>query len=346
MGGNRERFPWKRWETTDRRKKGNRERFPWEAGSYYYPGFAGEGADLGGEGVEVVETAVVAVGGHSGDGTHGIEIPRGQYQQATSGTGLETLTLGFPIGADGLFLQMYQRIALLQAFFFHQELAPRDAGCDDDRLSAENGGQPLVVLGGVVVGVLVGEAADRMAPVALHLKLASPTQEEGVAENAVAALAYHDMEAALHHVGQPSTQEGAARVVVHIGYHRLAVAVVEADGIVVVVVEKRALASADKRVVLLALLFGEAADEGAFVVMEEGFLAQPLGAVRALAIDRNRSIGGRGEALLLLPSAGTGGLESLDDIAKAPLHGFEHLYHTMEMVGHTDTGMYHYPVAV
>ena len=79
----------------------------------YYSGIAREGADFGGEGVEVVEAAVVAVGRHSGNGTHGVEIPWGQYQQAAAGAGLETLALGFPIGTDGLFLQMYQRIALL-----------------------------------------------------------------------------------------------------------------------------------------------------------------------------------------------------------------------------------------
>ena len=100
-GSLRNRFPWGSWATEYR---------PF---SYYYPGFAREGADFGGEGVEVVETAVVAVGGDSGNGTHGVEIPRGQYQQASADTGLEPLTLGFPIGTDGLFLQMYQRIALL-----------------------------------------------------------------------------------------------------------------------------------------------------------------------------------------------------------------------------------------
>ena len=48
----------------------------------------------------------------------------------------------------------------------------------------------------------------------------------------------------------------------------------------------------------------------------------------------------------MLPSAGTGGFEGLDDVAKAPLHRFEHLYHSMEMVGHTDTGMYRHAVAM
>ena len=312
----------------------------------YYPGIAREGADFGGEGVEVVEAAVVAVGGDTGDGTHGVEVPRGQYQQAATDTGLETLALGFPIGADGFFLQMYQGVALLQAFFLHQEFAPRDARCDDDGLAFEDGGFPRLALAHIVIGILVWEAADGMAAVALHLHFASPSQKEEVAESAIATLAYHHVKAALHHVGQEPTQERTAWVVVHIGYHRLAVAVVEADGIVVVVVEKRTLTAANKRVVLLALLLGETADEGAFVVMEEGFLAQPLGAVGTLAIDQNRSIGGGRKALLLLPSACTCGFEGLDNVTKTPLHRFEHLYHTMEMVGHTDAGMDNHAVAM
>ena len=36
----------------------------------YYPGIAEEGADFGGESDEVVEAAVVAVGGDTDDGTH------------------------------------------------------------------------------------------------------------------------------------------------------------------------------------------------------------------------------------------------------------------------------------
>ena len=70
----------------------------------YYPCIAREGADLSGESVEVVEAAVVAVGGNTGDSIHAVEIPRGQYQQASSGAGIKTLTLGLPIGTDGLFL--------------------------------------------------------------------------------------------------------------------------------------------------------------------------------------------------------------------------------------------------
>ena len=44
-------------------------------------GFAGEGAELGGEGVEVVEAAVVAVGRDAGNGIHRVEVPWGEDEQ-------------------------------------------------------------------------------------------------------------------------------------------------------------------------------------------------------------------------------------------------------------------------
>ena len=44
-------------------------------------GFAGEGAELGGEGVEVVEAAVVAIGRDAGNGIHRVEVPWGEDEQ-------------------------------------------------------------------------------------------------------------------------------------------------------------------------------------------------------------------------------------------------------------------------
>ena len=41
----------------------------------------------------------------------------------------------------------------------------------------------------------------------------------------------------------------------------------------------------------------------------------------------------------MLPAAGTDGLEGLDDVAQAPLHGLEHFYDTVEVVGHADAGV-------
>ena len=44
-------------------------------------GFAGEGAELGGEGVEVVEAAVVAVGRDASNRGHRVEVPWGEDEQ-------------------------------------------------------------------------------------------------------------------------------------------------------------------------------------------------------------------------------------------------------------------------
>ena len=86
---------------------------------FHYSSVAVEGAQLGGEGVQVMEAAVVAGGGHAGHGVHLIEAPGGEDEEAAVGAGLEALALGLPIGADGLFLQMDEREALLYAFVFH-----------------------------------------------------------------------------------------------------------------------------------------------------------------------------------------------------------------------------------
>ena len=312
----------------------------------YNPGLTFEQAYLRCEGVEVVETAVAAVGRHPGHVAHGVEVPWGENQQAAVGASLETATLRFPIWADGLCLHMDQWVAFLQAFVLHQLLAARDTRSNDNGLSAENGGQPFVMLSGVVGGGLVWEVADGMAAVALHLHLTGPAQQEEVAEGTIAALSNLHMEAAAHHVGQHAAQERTSRIVVHIGYHRPAVALVEADGVVVVVVEQRALAAAHKGEILLPLLMGEGADEGALAMVCEGFLAEPGGTVGALIIDRYRSIGGGREALHRLPAGGAGSLEGLHDVAQAPLHGFEHLDDAVEMVGHADAGVHEHLVAM
>ena len=164
----------------------------------------------------------------------------------------------------------------------------------------------------VVGGGLVGFAAGGVAPMALHLHLAGPAEQEEVAEGSKAVVADADVQASLHEVGQGPPQQGPARVVVDVGDHGFAVAVVEADGVVVVVVEEGALPALHEGVVFLPLPMGEGADEVAFVVEQQGFLAEPGG---GLAIDRDRSIVGGGLDLHLLPSAGAYGIEGLHDVA-------------------------------
>ena len=85
----------------------------------YDDGRAGVGAGVGGQGVEVVEAAVVGVGGDAVYGAQCVDCPRGQDEQAATGTGVEAAALGFPVWTDGLFLQMDEWVAVLQAFVFH-----------------------------------------------------------------------------------------------------------------------------------------------------------------------------------------------------------------------------------
>lgn len=77
-----------------------------------------------------------------------------------------------------------------------------------------------------------------------------------------------------------------------------------------------------------------------------GFLSKPSCSLSSVAIDRYRSIARMVIAMLLLPEAGAGRLECLDDIAQAPLHGFKHFYHAMEMLTHAHASVYCHLIAV
>lgn len=60
-----------------------------------------------------METAVIAMGRNTVHIGHLVESPRCKDEQTTVGTSVETLALGFPIGRDGFFLYMNERITLL-----------------------------------------------------------------------------------------------------------------------------------------------------------------------------------------------------------------------------------------
>ena len=107
---------------------------------------------------------------------------------------------------------------------------------------------------GVVISFLVWLTSEGMATVAHHLHLTRPSQEEQVAESAIATTAYLHMQTSAHVVWQKSPQQSTARVVMHIGYHRLTVALVKAHCVVVVVIEERALLASHEGVVFLTLL--------------------------------------------------------------------------------------------
>lgn len=55
-----------------------------------------EGADVSGEGVEIVKAGVVGGDGDAVDGTEGVEMPGGEDEERTSLAGVETGELGLP----------------------------------------------------------------------------------------------------------------------------------------------------------------------------------------------------------------------------------------------------------
>ena len=94
-----------------------------------------------------------------------------------------------------------------------------------------------------------------MAPVALHLKFVCPSQQKEIAKDAKGPVAYLHMQAPLHHIWHEAAQDGAARIVAHIGYHGFTVPVVKAYGVVIIVIEKRSALPFRQGIILLPLLF-------------------------------------------------------------------------------------------
>lgn len=78
--------------------------------------------------VEVVGNSIVRTGGHASHIAQFVSLPGCQYQQSSAGAGLKACLLGFSQRTDGFLLQVYERVALLQAFSLHLQLALRDAG--------------------------------------------------------------------------------------------------------------------------------------------------------------------------------------------------------------------------
>ena len=92
-----------------------------------------------------------------------------------------------------------------------------------------------------------------MLAVAHHLHLTRPPQKEQVAECTIVTIAYLHMQTSAHEIGQELPQLSTARVVMHVGYHRLTVALVKAHRVVVVVIEERSLLASHEAVIFLPL---------------------------------------------------------------------------------------------
>lgn len=203
-------------------------------------------AQLFGEGIEVVEAAVVGGGGDAGDGRHLVEGPGGEDEEGAAGAGIKAGLLGFPVRADGSLLEMDEGVTVLQAEVLDMLLATRDAGGDEDGGSSQyalgEGGAfvleglgLLVGDGGSVGGLGIGEHTEtRIAvlesllerelgeaclAVAEDLQAAGPTQEEEVAEGCVVGTADDDVEATLHELRMEAAQDGPAGIVQDIVDH-------------------------------------------------------------------------------------------------------------------------------
>lgn len=154
-----------------------------------------------------------------------------------------------------------------------------------------------------------------------HLHLPCPTQEEEIAEGGIVAPSDDDMKATLHEGGIETEDDGTARIIVHVANHGGEVAAVvgavgvgEADGVVVVVIE-----------------------EGALDARAGGIIGRTLGS-RGMTDERSRArlLHKAGE---ITPTTGAGTFEEKDDIANTYIHPLPHLYHAVEVIGHTDGGM-------
>ena len=72
--------------------------------SYDDSGITIESANLGSKGVQIMESAVVAVSRNTTHAVHLIEIPGGKNQQTATSTCLEAAKLGLPVVANRFFL--------------------------------------------------------------------------------------------------------------------------------------------------------------------------------------------------------------------------------------------------
>lgn len=154
-----------------------------------------------------------------------------------------------------------------------------------------------------------------------HLYLSCPTKEEEIAEGGIVATADDDMEATLHEGGIETEDDSTAwvigNVIEHCGEVAAVVAAVrigEADGVVVVIIEERALDARARGIVGGAL--------GSRGMTDERCRA------RLLYIAGN-----------ITPATGAGALEEENDIAEAYIHSLHNLYYAVEVIGHTDGSM-------
>lgn len=324
----------------------------------YYPCLSIELADVGGEGVQVMEDGIVGGAWHAFHIADILGMPWGEDEERALYACVEARLLGLPVAADGFLLQMDQWIAFLYAAVLYLLLAFGNARGDDDRCPIHDHTLPPSCLGAEGIGLLVRDSGDEVRgvlplvvagscallfrehsvaclPMAEHLHLLCPTKQEEVAEGGVVGTIDDDMQLPLHELGIEAAIDGAARVVMDIVYHGSLMALMlggiygkgEADGIVVIIIEEGALYEGTGGVVSAALVATpmlETANQAWFARGKTRVHRGARWGARRLYEAR----------YFAAPAGGAGGFEALDDVAKTFIHALLDMDNTMPMVGH------------
>ena len=167
---------------------------------------------------------------------------------------------------DELFALRYARSYYYRCSFHDHPLPQACLVAEGFSLFIRNSGDVVWRVLSLVVAVAIAfflcKHAVACLPMAEHLHLLCPTEQEEIAEGGIVGTVYNDMKAALHELWIEAAIDGAARVVMDIVYHGSLMALMlngiygkgEADGIVVVIIEEGALYEGAGGIVGVALV--------------------------------------------------------------------------------------------
>ena len=189
-----------------------------------------DGADDLGQVVEVVEALVVAP-------EHGQVLgPGGDDEERAAGTGLEAAALGLPVRAYGLGLHVDEAETARQGHLLDALLALRDAG-RHQHVATLGGRDQAFALGCPDVGLFGAHAVG----VAMEedLVLLGLTQQEHIAEGAIADALDDDAKRALEQARILAAHQEAAGIVAEVALPVLQLPVAHEDVVVVVGLEER-----------------------------------------------------------------------------------------------------------
>ncbi len=211
---------------------------------------------------------------------HRIKIlhPWGEDEEGAFGTGEEALAFG--LAGNWFLLKVNEGEAAFDGEVLNGEFARGDAGRDEDGalLGCVDPGvtivEPRLCVDVVDLGTRVGrigkgrvvirealvegELLHACLAMAEDLRLQRPAQQEEVAEGGVAHASDGEAQTALHELRHACLDDGAARVVLHVGNHGLQLPFSPKERVVVVIIEERSLSAGVGGVVLRALRAGHA----------------------------------------------------------------------------------------